>query len=62
MAHPVPGGLTPRQVLDFIRAAPWKLVGMDVVELNPSLDVNNQTAILAARLLHEAMGLASSQS
>ena len=62
VAHPVPGGLTPRQVLDFIRAAPWKLVGMDVVELNPSLDVNNQTAILAARLLHEGMGLASGQS
>ncbi len=62
VTHPVPGGLTPRQVLDFIRTAPWKLVGMDVVELNPDLDVNNQTAVLAARLLHEGMGLASGQS
>jgi arginase family enzyme len=61
VSHPVPGGLTPRQVLNFIQNAPWKLAGMDVVEVNPDLDVNDQTAILAARLLHEAMGLAAKQ-
>jgi agmatinase len=59
VSHPVSGGLTPRQVLNFIQNAPWKLVGMDAVEVNPNLDVNDQTAILAARLLHEAMGLAA---
>jgi arginase family enzyme len=32
---------------------------MDAVEVNPSMDVNNQTAILAGRLLHEAMGTTS---
>ncbi|RMG49575.1 MAG: agmatinase [Acidobacteria bacterium] len=58
VSHPVPGGLTSRQVLDFIQGARWKLVGMDVVELNPDLDVRDQTAILAARLLHEGMGYA----
>lgn len=56
VSHPVPGGLTSRQVIDFLQTLPWKLVGMDVVEVNPSLDVNDQTAILAARLLHETMG------
>ncbi len=61
VSHPVPGGLTPRQVLNFIQNAQWKLVGMDAVEVNPDLDVNDQTAILAARLLHEAMGLAAKQ-
>jgi len=59
VSHPVPGGLTPRQVLNFIQKANWKLAGMDVVEVNPDLDVNDQTAILAARLLHEAMGYAA---
>jgi arginase family enzyme len=29
---------------------------MDVVETNPPVDVNNLTAILAGRLLHEGMG------
>ncbi len=61
VSHPVPGGLTPRQVLNFIQNAPWKLVGMDVVEVNPYLDINDQAAILAARLLHEGMGLAAKQ-
>jgi agmatinase len=61
VAHPVPGGLSPRQVLNFIQIAPWRLAGMDVVEANPDLDVNDQTAILAARLLHEGMGYAARQ-
>jgi len=61
VAHPVPGGLTPRQVLNFIQRANWKLVGMDTVEVNPDFDVNNQTAILAARMLHEGMGYAARQ-
>lgn len=61
VSHPVPGGLTPRQVLNFIQNAQWKLVGMDAVEVNPDLDVNDQTALLAARLLHEGMGYAARQ-
>ncbi len=56
VSHPVPGGLTSRQVLSFIASADWRLVGMDVVELNPSVDFNQLTAILAARLLHKGMG------
>lgn len=59
VSHPVPGGLTPRQVLNFIQKMDWKLVGMDVVEVNPDVDVNDLTAILAARILHEGMGYAS---
>lgn len=58
VAHPVPGGLSPRQVLDFFAAAPFRLVGMDAVEVNPSLDVNHQTAVLAGRLVQQAMALA----
>jgi agmatinase len=61
VSHPVPGGLSSRQVLDFIQKAQWKMAGMDVVEVNPDLDVNEQTAILAARVLHEGMGYAASK-
>lgn len=56
VSHPVPGGLTPRQGLGLIGAAGWRLIGMDVVEVNPPLDERDRTAVLAARLLHEAMG------
>ena len=59
VSHPVPGGLTPRQVLDFLQCADWMLVGMDVVEVNLTFDRNDQTAVLAARLLHEGMGYAA---
>jgi agmatinase len=56
VSHPVPGGLAPRQVLNFLQRLPWRLAGMDVVELNPRHDVHDLTAVLAGRLLHEAMG------
>lgn len=62
VSHPVPGGLTPRQVLNFIQDMRWRLIGMDVVEVNPEEDHNNQTAILAARLIHEAMGYVAKRS
>lgn len=56
VAHPVPGGLTPRQVLELIQESGWSLVGMDVVEVLPERDEGDRTAVLAARLLHEGMG------
>jgi agmatinase len=59
VSHPVPGGLTPRQVLDLIQRGHWTLVGMDAVEVNPTRDIQDLTAILAARLLHEGMGYAA---
>ncbi len=59
VSHPVPGGLTARQVLDLILRSRFTLVGMDVVEVNPSRDIQYMTAILAARLLHEGMGHAA---
>jgi agmatinase len=61
VSHPVPGGLSARQVLGFIQRGRWRLVGMDVVEVNPSRDVQDQTSILAARLLHEGIARVSRQ-
>lgn len=58
VAHPVPAGLAPRAVMNLLQQAPWDLVGMDVVELNPRLDQGQRSAVLAARLLLEGMGKA----
>jgi len=57
VSHAVPGGLSSRQVFELVQRDHWNLVGMDVVEVNPARDVNDQTAVLAARLLHEGMGV-----
>lgn len=59
VAHPVPGGITPRQALAMIQECGWDLAGMDVVECLPERDEGDRTAVLAARLLHEAMGAVS---
>lgn len=58
VGHPVPGGLSPREVLDRLADLPGRLIGMDVVELNPSLDPQGLTAVLAGRLLHQGMARA----
>ena len=55
---PVPGGLQSREVFGLLRAlARVSLVGMDVVEVSPPLDVGDRTATLAAHLLLEGLAL-----
>ena len=48
VAHPEPGGLTIREVLSIIAKQRARIVGADIVELNPARDVNDITAIVAA--------------
>lgn len=55
---PVPAGLTQREAhlaCEMI-AETSKLIGMDVVEVNPILDVHNQTAKLAVEFTLSALG------
>jgi len=55
---PVPGGLTFREAhlaCEMI-AETGKLIGMDMVEVNPILDVQNQTALLAVEFIRSALG------
>lgn len=55
---PVPGGLTYREahlVCELV-AETGKLVGLDLVEVNPILDVQNTTAALAVELAMSALG------
>ncbi len=55
---PVPGGLTSREALELVRQfAGVDLVGMDLVEVAPSLDHADVTSHLAAHLLFEGLAL-----
>jgi arginase len=55
---PVPGGLTYREahLACEVVAETGSLIGMDLVEVNPILDVQNQTAILAVEFIRSALG------
>ena len=60
VSHHEPGGLSTRQLLDSLRqigASDAVVVGADVVELNPTRDVNDVTAMVAAKLVRELLGL-----
>jgi arginase len=54
----VPGGLTYREahLACELIAETGKLIGMDLVEVNPILDVQNQTALLAVEFARSALG------
>ena len=53
VSHPEPGGLSVRDVLSVIQSLPGPIVGADIVELNPSRDVNGLTAMVAAKFVKE---------
>lgn len=53
---PTPGGLTSREALELVRGvSAGGLIGVDVVEVAPSLDATPATAILGGRIALEAM-------
>src|SRR5687768_2628023 len=55
---PVAGGLTYREahLVCEVIAETGKLIGMELVEVNPILDLQNQTAILAVEFIRSALG------
>jgi arginase len=55
---PVPGGLTQREahLICELIAENGRLLGMDIVEVNAILDVQNQTAALAVEFVLSALG------
>jgi agmatinase len=60
ISHHEPGGMTTRQLLDAIRqigASDADVVAADLVELNPRCDVNDMTAMVAAKITRELLGL-----
>lgn len=57
VSHHEPGGLSTRAVLNLLQQIQVPIVGMDIVELNPTRDWHGMTAMLAAKLLRESLGL-----
>jgi arginase len=56
VSHHEPGGFSPRDLIGLIQRFGGRLVGADVVELNPSRDPLGITAMAAAKLVKELAG------
>ncbi len=56
VSHFEPGGLSSREVIRIIHGFKGKLVGADVVELNPYRDPIGMTAAVAGKMVKELMG------
>jgi arginase len=57
VSHREPGGLSTRQVIDWIHAINQPIVAADIVEYNPHCDISNITATVAAKLVKEIGGM-----
>jgi arginase len=57
ISHREPGGMSVREVLSHLHAMVGEIVGADIVEFNPVQDVSNVTAMVAAKLVKEMLGL-----
>ena len=57
VSHYEPGGLSTRAVLAMIQNLDADIVGADIVEYNPERDPQGITAMVAAKILKEIMGL-----
>ena len=55
VSHQEPGGMSLRDVLGVLAAIPGPIVGADIVEYNPSRDLNGVTGMVAAKLLKELL-------
>jgi len=56
VSHHEPGGLTTRQALQVIQSLKGRIVGLDVVELNPTRDAAAITAAAAFKIIKETAG------
>ncbi len=53
VSHYEPGGMTTREVINLIYQFKGQLVGADIVEFNPTRDVNGITGMVSAKFLKE---------
>jgi agmatinase len=53
VSHHEPGGMSVRQIVNILLDLDVPIIGGDVVELNPTRDVNGITAVVAAKLVKE---------
>jgi agmatinase len=53
VSHPEPAGLSVRDIVATLASIKSRLVGADIVELNPLRDVSDATAVVTVKLLKE---------
>ncbi|MDP3179457.1 MAG: arginase family protein [Spirochaetaceae bacterium] len=53
LSHREPGGLSVREAIELIQSTPGTLIGADLVEYNPTRDIDGMTGMVAAKLLKE---------
>ncbi|NRB49388.1 MAG: agmatinase [Saprospiraceae bacterium] len=56
LSHYEPGGMSPRDVIGIIHQIEVPIIGADIVEYNPTRDINGMTAMVAARFMKEIIG------
>lgn len=56
VSHLEPGGLSVRQIIDVLHSIDVPVIGADIVEYNPSRDINGMTAMVATKLYKEVCG------
>jgi arginase len=56
LSHREPGGLTTREAIRYIHGIQGHIVGADIVEYNPTRDLDGITATVSAKLLKELLG------
>ena len=57
VSHREPGGLSVRQLLTLLQSLDAPIVAADLVELNPRNDAGGVSAIVAAKVLRELLGV-----
>jgi agmatinase len=53
LSHYEPGGMSVREVISVLQGIEARVVGADIVELNPTRDLNGMTAMVAAKFIKE---------
>lgn len=59
VSHHEPGGLSVRELLSVLHRIEAPIVGADVVEYNPTRDINGMTAVVAAKFVKELAAVAA---
>lgn len=61
VSHHEPGGLSVRDILSVLHRIDVPIVGADVVEYNPTRDINGMTAVVAAKFVKELAAIAAAR-
>jgi agmatinase len=58
VSHHEPGGLSSRELVSVLQRLRAPIIGADIVEYNPTRDINGMTATVAAKLVKDLASLA----